>query len=147
MTVEYPRGDKAGVQKYGFKVDAIVHLDDGPTIDVEFENAKSFPAVVKAARDRDKKIILPKNGKIFWIINSTRNANKNSKNVRHVDPSAIHDVPDPIMEKKTEKFLADFLYEIRDLPSHKHRVACLHEFESFGEGIWRAPSKKETFKL
>lgn len=147
ITVEYPRGNKAGVHKYGFKVDAIVHVDEGPTFNVEFENAKSFNAVSKVFRERDKKIILPKNGKIIWVFNSTRNANKNSVNVRCIDPSAIHDEPNPIMERKTEKFVADLLYENRDLPSHKHRVACLHEFEDFGNGIWRAPGKRETFKI
>ena len=143
MEVEHgPRADK-----YGYNVDAVVHPSDHPSLLVEFESSKGFNELVNDIRTRDKKLKIPKDWKILYILNNTRNANKNSRNFNVMEPSRIHDIPDPDMERKTEKFLADLLYELRDLPSYRYRFACFHEFQHFHESVWRAPGKRESFKI
>jgi len=148
------RGERATIEyapkktKYGYHLDALLHYHDRSYI-VEFERSKGLLELANEIRTRDKLLNFKKlcdGSKILYVINCTKNKNKESLNTKSVNPIYLYDEVNEA-EKRVEQFLNELLNELKDLPSWKYRFACLHEFEQFGEGIWRAPGKKETFKI
>ncbi len=144
VVIEYPT-NKA---KYGYRPDCVMHFPDKSYI-VEFERSKGMDELVKHVRAREKQLIttdLPKNHKFIYVLNITKSKNKNNLFSMAVDPIYIYDEYNQ-NEKREEEFMAEFLKEIKDLPSWRYRVQILPNFEKFGQSIWFAPGKKETFKL
>lgn len=127
----------ADKKELGYRPDAIIETNKGKFI-IEHERCKSMNDLVKDIRKRDK-LVTKKGYQFLYIINVDRAKNS-------VDPTWLYD-HESKFEKGVEQFMKDLLHEIRDLPSYKYRFQVLHNFERFGDGVWLAPGKKETFKL
>lgn len=148
ISVEY----EPELKKYGRRIDAIITTESGRVLLVEVERSKGIPDLVKDIRNRYKIVDLkqfPKGTKWYYVINCTKSKNNQKKREDYsiIDPKFIYEKDYSHLKIRTVEFLNDLLPEIKDLPSWDFRFACLHEFEDFGKGIWRAPGKKETFKI
>lgn len=133
--VDYPTDNK----ELGYRPDAIIDTGKCKLI-IEHEKSRSMEEMIKVVLHRDS--LVNRNGyKFVYIFNVNRHKS-------FVDPVAMY-IKDSPYEKSVDQFLKDFLAhpKIKALPSWKFRFQTLHNFEKFGDGIFYAPGKKETYKL
>lgn len=129
-------------EDYKYHPDAVMEVD-GKRYIIEFERSRGLNELANEMIKRDKKI---NNATFIYVICATFSKNKSSTNDYTVKPTEIYDRINPL-EKRVESFVTALMPLIKDLPSHKYYIACLHEFDKFNQGIWRKPGKRETFKI